>query len=97
MQPYAYFTLGQIYQKKGDAATAEYSFRTGIEIAHSNEDQFIESYLHRIYGEFLLAEKRLEDAGAELNAALTMFTELGIVLEIEKTRRLLELPAQTNE
>ncbi len=90
VQPYAYYTIAQVIQAKGDAAGANQAFQTGIQWAKRNEDSFIAAYLHRVYGSFLLAQEHTEEGRAQLKKALDLFTSLNIPLEVDKIRQLLK-------
>ena len=90
VQPYALYTIAQVFQAKGNLSGASQAFQMGLQWAERNEDSFIAAYLHRVYGSFLLDRGQTEDGVAELARALDLFMRLGIPLEEEKTRRLLE-------
>lgn len=85
VQAYAWYTLAQIQNKKGDMAATIYGFETGIEIAKQNEDKFIQAYLYRKYGEILLQEQQREDGFECINSAQTLFDELNMEGEKQKT------------
>lgn len=90
VQPYALYTIAQVFQTKGDLSGASQAFQMGLQWAERNEDSFIAAYLHRVYGSFLVDQGQTDDGVAELARALDLFMRLGIPLEEEKTRRLLE-------
>ena len=89
VQPYAYYTIAQVLQAKGDSERAQQAYRTGIQWAERNEDSFISAYLYRVYGVFLLAQNRTEEGRVELRKALDLFTHLHIPHEKEKTHQIL--------
>jgi tetratricopeptide (TPR) repeat protein len=90
VQPYAYYTLGQVYQAKDNPEAAELSFQTALKITERTEDQFIAAYLHRVYGKFLMEAGRMDECATELNTAHSLFTGLSMTQEADKTRRLIE-------
>lgn len=89
VQPYVCYTLGLIHQTKQKPQLAEDVFQFGLQTAEQTEDQFIAAYLHRVYGALLLQENRQEQGLAQLQTALTLFTNMGIPHEIEKTTALI--------
>jgi len=90
IQPYVCYTLGLIHQTKQKPQLAENVFQFGLEAAKQTEDRFITAYLHRVYGALLIQEDCLDQGASELQTALTLFTEMGITHEIEKTQLLLD-------
>ena len=86
VQPYAYYTLGQIQHAKHKPEAAEQSFLIGIETAEKTEDKFISAYLHRIYGLFFMKEGLTDKGLTLLEIALELFNLLNIPHEIENTQ-----------
>ncbi len=90
VQPYAYYTLGLVYEAKEDPPSAETSFQYGLESARQNQDDFILAYLHRVYGQFLARQERIDEAREQLVSAETLFTSLAIPREVDATRQQLD-------
>jgi tetratricopeptide (TPR) repeat protein len=84
-RPYALYTLGHIHDRQGNPAHAATSFTEGIETAHANSDPFIEAYLERALGSLLARDDHAADGIAHLEAALKLFTEMGLQHEVTET------------
>ncbi len=94
-RPYALYTLGHIHDLEGNTAHATTSFREGVELARANGDPFIEAYLRRAFGTLLTRDTPSVEGLEQLTTALEMFTEMGLMHEIEPTAELLRGPVTT--
>jgi tetratricopeptide (TPR) repeat protein len=83
-RPYALYTLGHIHDREGHTTYAEVSFGEGIAVAQTNDDRFIQAYLARALGALLAREGR-PDGMANLEAALKLFSEMGLQHEVAET------------
>lgn len=92
-RPYALYTLGHVHDREGNPAHAVTSFREGIQVARANGDPFIEAYLHRALGVLLTRDGPAPEGREHLEAALKLFTEMGLAHEMEPTAELLRGPA----
>jgi hypothetical protein len=89
-RPYALYTLGHIHDREGNPAHAATSFAEGIETARANGDPFIEAYLERELGALSARAGRPADGIAHLEAALKLFTEMGLQHEVAETEAALQ-------
>lgn len=85
--PYALYTLGLVQRARHQLAEVRHYFSRAQEIAQENGDKYLEAYAWRALGE---SETDLpqEQKVRALVQALRLFEELGMVQEIEATRRL---------
>ena len=89
-RPYALYTLGLVHQRRGRPEYAAVAFADGISAARNNHDRFIEAYLHRLDGRLRLEQGDAAGGRAALQAALSLFAEMGIAYEADATREELE-------
>jgi tetratricopeptide (TPR) repeat protein len=89
-RPYALYTLGHVHDRQGNLAHAATSFAEGIETARANSDPFIEAYLERALGALQARDGRAADGIAHLEAALRLFTEMGLQHEVTETEAALQ-------
>jgi tetratricopeptide (TPR) repeat protein len=89
-RPYALYTLGHIHDREGNPAHATVSFNEGIEVARANGDPFIEAYLQRALGALQSRNGQGVEGAEHLEAALSLFTEMGLEHEIAETKAALQ-------
>lgn len=83
--PYALYTLGLIHQHEQAPANAQESFRRGITIAQQSGDTFIEAYLQRALGTLYRHQQQPKPAQASLETARTLFANMQLTAEVERT------------
>jgi tetratricopeptide (TPR) repeat protein len=91
VEPYVYYTLGLINNQRNDIVQAEKHFQRGISQAELAEEYFIAAYLYRAYGRMLLENDNKNEGTNKLIKALTLFANLSMQHEVEKTQELLGL------
>lgn len=84
-RPYALYTLGHVHDREAHVDFAEVSFGEGIAVAQANDDRFIQAYLERALGALLARGDRAADAPAHFEAALKLFSEMGLQHEVAET------------
>jgi tetratricopeptide (TPR) repeat protein len=90
-QPYAHFTLGLVAKAQNRLEEAEKHFQASQQIATENQDHFLAAYAWRGLGETLvMAEKRKQGEAAFIRAA-TLFEQLGLSQELERTNEMFEV------
>lgn len=91
-QSYAYglFTLGRLHQARANWTAAATHFHEIIRITEANGDAFMSAYAQRELGVVYQATGHLAEARHELQAALCVFEQMGISIEITKTQALLQ-------
>jgi tetratricopeptide (TPR) repeat protein len=87
--PEALRTLGEVCLARQETRMAEQHIRQAIEEARRNQSPYLEAYGWRALGRVYKAERAMVEASSAFEKAISMFDELGLQQESEKTRTLM--------
>jgi tetratricopeptide (TPR) repeat protein len=88
--PYALYTLGTVYLRRGDWNQAEAHYEQSRRIAEMNDDAYLQAFAWRSLGEVYLAQARDTQATNAFTQALDLFRHLNIADEARQTEQLLD-------
>lgn len=80
--------LGEVKLKQKNYAAAEQYIREAINVAQQIDDRFLEAYAWRALAQTYQAQKRKKEADEACEKAITLFEDLGLTTEVEKTKRM---------
>jgi tetratricopeptide (TPR) repeat protein len=86
--PYALYTLGTVYRRRGDARSAERYYDQSRRIAEANDDTYLLAFAWRALGEVARAQHDAGRAEVAFERAIELFTRLNIPEEARETERL---------
>ena len=95
--PYVFTTLARIRQTQDKPDEAIDLLTQAIQIAEENEDRWQTAYSRRTLGEVHAGAGDMDAAQTELNAALTLFQQMELDAEAEKTEGLLRNLGESNK
>ena len=88
--PYALYTLGTVYLRRGDWSQAEAHYEQSRKIAEANDDIYLQAFAWRALGEVYQAQGRTAQATGAFTQALDLFRYLNIADEARQTEQLLD-------
>jgi tetratricopeptide (TPR) repeat protein len=86
----AYCTMGEILHQRGELREAVRFLRSAIELANENENRFLAAYTWRSLGKTLMAQDKYEEAQQAWQTAITLFCDIALPNEVEKTQQYLQ-------
>jgi tetratricopeptide (TPR) repeat protein len=86
--PYALYTLGTVYRRRGNWRAAARYYEQSRRIAEANDDAYLLAFACRALGEVIRGEGQAERAREHFGQALALFTRLNIPDEVRETERL---------
>jgi tetratricopeptide (TPR) repeat protein len=87
VQPYAFTVMGMVQRARGQASSSQNTLRTAIANAQQIEDRYAEACAWRELGRTLRVAEQAVEARAAFDEAVALFEAMGLMNEIEKTRR----------
>jgi tetratricopeptide (TPR) repeat protein len=81
--PYALYTLGTVYLRRGKLAEAERYYKQARQLAESNDDSYLLAFAWRALGEVFRAQR--QPAQAAFAHAIALFRQLNIEDEARRT------------
>jgi tetratricopeptide (TPR) repeat protein len=87
--PYALYTLGTVYLRRGDWSQAEAYYEQSRKVAEQNDDAYLQAFAWRALGEVHSEAGRTAQATAAFAQSLDLFQYLNIAEEARQTEQLL--------
>ncbi|MEZ4613973.1 MAG: hypothetical protein R2867_00465 [Caldilineaceae bacterium] len=79
-----------MHEGEGKIDYAVAAFQSGIQLAQTNQDKFIEAYLQRVLGTLWRRQGKEQQGRDSLKAAMELFKEMGLDHEVATTKNLLD-------